>query len=164
MLPFGWVHNLTLGRRNADVELEYELLKCLKLLLNYESGADDAVTHPTTINAIACSLGTPHLPSRRLVAEILTFLCYYSNGVAHESVLKALDALSAANNETGRYDFWFSTLKTTLEGRGKMGSLVGASIDIRKHGGQETALTDYAVSLSVSSFYAMCSKGWFTAK
>jgi hypothetical protein len=39
-----------------------------------------------------------------------------------------------------------------------MGSLVGASIDIRKHGGQEATLTDYAVCvffmLSWVDFYA----------
>lgn len=164
-LPIDWMHHFielqgnqvvarALGtiskkgslRRNADVELEYELLKCLKLLLNYESGADDAVAHPSTINAIACSLSTMHIPSRRLVAEILTFLCYYNNGVAHESVLKAMDALSAENNETGRYDFWFQSLLATLSGRGKMGSLVGASQDVKKHGGHEATLTEYAQS------------------
>lgn len=56
-----------------------------------------------------------------------------------------MDALSAANNDTGRYDFWFRSLIATLSGRGKMGSLVGASEDIRKHGGAEAALNDYAV-------------------
>ncbi|KAG8817543.1 hypothetical protein FRC18_000457 [Serendipita sp. 400] len=133
-------------RRNADVELEYELLKCLKLILNYESGVDDAIAHPSTINSIACSLSTAHIPSRRLVAEILTFLCYYNNGMAHDSVLKAMDALSAANNQTGKYDFWFQSLIATLSGRGKMGSLVGASQDVRKHGGQDATLTEYAQS------------------
>lgn len=59
-----------------------------------------------------------------------------------------MDALSAANNETGRYDFWFRSLLGTLTGRGKMGSLVGASEDIRKYGGAEAALNDYAVSPS----------------
>lgn len=87
-----------------------------------------------------------HIPSRRLVAEILIFLCYYNNGIAHESVLKAMDALSAANNETGRYDYWFQSLSATLSGRGKMGSLVGASEDVKKHGGTEAALNEYAVS------------------
>jgi cytokinesis protein len=89
-----------------------------------------------------------HIPSRRLVADILTFLCYYNNSVAHEYVLKALDALSSANNETGRYDFWFQSLTATLAGRGKMGSLVGASEDVKKHGGTEAALNEYAVSIS----------------
>ena len=97
------------------------------------------------------------IPSRRLVAEILTFLCYYNNGVAHESVLKAMDALSAANNQTGRYDFWFQSLLTTLSGRGKMGSLVGASQDIRKHGGTEAALTEYAVSIQLFSEFSTLS-------
>jgi cytokinesis protein len=95
---------------------------------------------------MACSLSTSHIPSRRLITELLTFLCYYSGGIAHESVLKSLDALSAANNETGTYDFWFKSLIVSLAGRGKMGSLVGASQDIKKHGGTEAALTDYAVS------------------
>jgi len=104
-----------------------------------------------TIHAIACSLSTVHIPSRRFVAEILTFLCYYNHSIAHETVLKALDALSAANNQTGRYDYWFNSLLTTLSGRGKMGSLVGASQDIRKHGGSEATLTEYAVGISFLS-------------
>ena len=61
-------------------------------------------------------------------------------------VLQGLDQLSAANNETGRYDFWFKSLESSLAGRGRMGSLVGASEDVRKHGGVEVALNEYAVS------------------
>ena len=112
-----------------------------------QTGANDAITHPLTIDAIACSLSAVDIPSRRLVAEILTFFCYYNDGVAHESVLKAMDALGAANNQTGRYDFWFQSLLTTLSDNGKMGSLVGASQDIRKHHGSEAALIEYAVSI-----------------
>jgi len=72
-------------------------------------------------------------------------MCYYNNSIAHELVLQSLDQLSAVNNETGRYDFWFKSLESTLAGRGRMGSLVGASEDIRKHGGAEVALNEYAV-------------------
>lgn len=73
-------------------------------------------------------------------------MCYYNNAIAHQNVLAALDALSAANNETGRYDYWFKSFVATLEGRGRMGSLVGASEDVRKHGGQDAGLNEYAVS------------------
>lgn len=73
-------------------------------------------------------------------------MCYYNNSIAHQTVLQGLDQLSAANNETGRYDFWFKSLESSLAGRGRMGSLVGASEDIRKHGGVEVALNEYAVS------------------
>jgi len=72
-------------------------------------------------------------------------MCYYNNSIAHRIVLQGLDQLSAANNETGRYDFWFKSLESILAGRGRMGSLVGASEDIRKHGGGEAALNEYAV-------------------
>lgn len=73
-------------------------------------------------------------------------MCYYNNSIAHQMVLQGLDQLSAANNETGRYDFWFKSLESSLAGRGRMGSLVGASEDVRKHGGVEVALNEYAVS------------------
>jgi len=73
-------------------------------------------------------------------------MCYYNNSIAHRIVLQGLDQLSAANNETGRYDFWFKSLESSLAGRGRMGSLVGASEDIRKHGGGEVALNEYVVS------------------
>jgi cytokinesis protein len=81
---------------------------------------------------------------------MLTFLCFYENNAALDHVLSSLDALSAANNMTGRYEYWFKAFEGTLEGRGKMGSLVGASDAVRKMGGVESSLNDYAVSLFVS--------------
>lgn len=80
---------------------------------------------------------------------MLTFLCYYADSIALPSVLGALDALSAANNETGRFDYWFKSLEYTLSGRGKWGSLVGASEEVRKNQGVDSSLNDYAVSRSV---------------
>ncbi len=64
--------------------------------------------------------------------------------MTHEYVLQGLDALSAANNETGRYDFWFKSFELSLGGRGKMGSLVGASSEVR-NAGTDSSLNDYAV-------------------
>ena len=86
-------------------------------------------------------------PSRRKVAlEILTFLCYWKDGAHHELVIQALEALSNANGESGPYAYWFQTLETSLRGRGKMGSLVGASEEIRRNAGMDSSLNDYAVS------------------
>lgn len=76
---------------------------------------------------------------------MLAFLCYYAEGSALTHVLSALDALNSTNNETGRYDYWFNSLDATLSGRGKMGSLVGASDEVRRNGGVESSLNDYAV-------------------
>ena len=79
---------------------------------------------------------------------MLTFLCYYGDSIALTQVLGALDALSASNNETGRFDYWFRSLDATLSGRGKMGSLVGASDEVRRNAGVESSLNDYAVRYS----------------
>lgn len=82
---------------------------------------------------------------------MLTFLCYYEDGRALSHVLASLDALSLANNEPSRYDYWFKSLDATLSGRGKMGSLVGASDEVRRIGGVESSLNDYAVRRSLIS-------------
>lgn len=63
-------------------------------------------------------------------------------------VTAALEALSHANGGgTGCYDYWFKSLQASLSGRGKMGSLVGASEDVKK-AGIDTSLNEYAVSIS----------------
>lgn len=59
--------------------------------------------------------------------------------------MAALEALTAANNETGGcYEYWFKSMEQSLSGRGKMGSLVGASDEV-KRGGIEGSLNEYAV-------------------
>ncbi|THH08533.1 hypothetical protein EW145_g2635 [Phellinidium pouzarii] len=60
------------------------------------------------------------------------------------SLRTALEALSTANNESGPYVYWFHSLESILLGRGKMGSLVGASEEIRKNAGMDSSLNEYA--------------------
>ena len=69
-------------------------------------------------------------------------------------VLTALETLSTVNNEVATpYDFWFKSMETSLSGRGKMGSLVGASDEVRRGGGGDGSLNDYAVSSLLSRCY-----------
>ena len=102
--------------------------------------------HPLIVQHIASTLNTSQISSRKVALEILTFLCYWKDGAHHELVISALEALSASNNEKGPYEYWFRTLESTLSGRGKMGSLVGASEEVRRNGGLDSSLNDYAVS------------------
>lgn len=95
---------------------------------------------------IAASLNTPHLPTRKLILDLLSFLAYWNEGEAHHLVIAGLEALSSSNNEgTGCYDYWFKSMESSLSGRGKMGSLVGASDEVKRTGGIDTSLNEYAV-------------------
>ena len=49
--------------------------------------------------------------------------------------------------ENGRFDAWMRVVEVTVDGRGKMGSLVGASEEVRSGGiGMENLLMEYAVA------------------
>lgn len=43
------------------------------------------------------------------------------------------------------YDYWFKSMEQALSGRGKMGSLVGASEEVKRAGGIDINLNEYAV-------------------
>ena len=110
------------------------------------------MTHPSIVTQIASSLTSPHLPTRKSLLELLCFLTYWNDGEAYGLVLTALEALSASHNEGGGcYDSWFKSLEHSLSGRGMMGSLVGASEEIKRTGGIDSSLNEYAVRLSHES-------------
>ncbi|KAF2859211.1 hypothetical protein K470DRAFT_219707 [Piedraia hortae CBS 480.64] len=130
-----------------DLDKEYEIIKCLKSLMNNKYGADNALQHETIIVSLCASLTSPRLNTRKLVSELLTFLCHWAEGQGHVRVLQALDHLKAQQGEHGRFDAWMRMVEVTIDGRGKMGSLVGASDEVRSGGiGMENLLMEYAVT------------------
>lgn len=86
------------------------------------------------------------MPARRNATDLLTFMCY---NIPEEAIEDSIDAgfdnLSRNAGFPGRYDYWFKSFLDTVSGRGKMGSMVGASEDLRRHGGHESSLNEYAV-------------------
>ncbi|KAL5121517.1 hypothetical protein ACEQ8H_000589 [Pleosporales sp. CAS-2024a] len=130
-----------------DVEREYEIIKCLKALMNNKYGADNALHHPSIVQALCGSLTASRLNTRKLVSDVLTFLCHWGEGAGHEKVLQALDNLKAQYGESSRFDAWLRIVEVTVDGRGKMGSLVGASDEVRSGGiGVENLLMEYAIA------------------
>lgn len=130
-----------------DLEREYDVIKCLKALMNNKYGADDALLHHQVFAGLTASLISPRLNTRKLVSEVLTFLCHWGSGQGHAKVLQAMDQLKSAHGENGRFDAWMRIVEVTVDGRGKMGSLVGASDEVRSGGiGMENLLMEYAVA------------------
>jgi cytokinesis protein len=133
--------------QEKDFDREYDIVKCLKALMNNKYGADNALHHAQIVTALAGSLISPRLNTRKLVSEVLTFLCHWADGQGHKKVLQALDQLKTQQGETGRFDSWMRWIEVTIAGRGKMGSLVGASDEVRSGGiGVENLLMEYAVA------------------
>lgn len=130
------------------LDREYDIIKCLKTLMNNKFGADDALMQQKVLLALGTSLVSPRLTTRKLVSEILTFLCTWGdNGEGHYKVIQALDEVKAQTGANGRFDDWMQLVEATVDGRGKMGSMVGASDDIRTGGvGMENLLMEYSVA------------------
>ena len=62
-------------------------------------------------------------------------------------MIQALDYVKSVQGENGRFDAWMRIVEVTIDGRGKMGSLVGASEEVRSGGiGMENLLMEYAVA------------------
>jgi cytokinesis protein len=132
---------------DKDLDREYDIVKCLKSLMNNKWGADDALAHQGVVQALATSLISPRLTTRKLVSEVLTFLCHCAEGQGHLKVLQAMDHVKSVQGENGRFDAWMRIVEVTIDGRGKMGSLVGASEEVRSGGiGMENLLMEYAVA------------------
>ena len=132
---------------DKDLDREYDIVKCLKALMNNKYGADDALAHQQVIVSLATSLVSPRLTTRKLVSEVLTFLCHWADGQGHLKVIQALDYVKNQQGENGRFDAWMRIVEVTIDGRGKMGSLVGASEELRSGGiGMENLLMEYAVA------------------
>ncbi|CDS04805.1 hypothetical protein LRAMOSA07335 [Lichtheimia ramosa] len=136
-------------KTEEDLQMEAEILKCFKSLINNRWGAREVVSHPECIYHVVLSLVSPPIQTRKLVCEVLAFLCHVDLPKGQEIVLKGLDKLREYRREFGRFDAWLKLLDATLDGRGRMGSLVGASDDVRRLGGQgapDNHLSDYALS------------------
>ncbi|KAG9252326.1 uncharacterized protein F5Z01DRAFT_661535 [Emericellopsis atlantica] len=136
------------AKLDKNQDKEYDIIKCIKALMNNKFGADDALVHQQVLVALGTSLISARLSTRKLASEILTFLCTWGeNGEGHLKVINALDEVKAQHGENGRFDAWMRLVEVTVDGRGKMGSLVGASEELRTGGtGMENLLMEYALT------------------
>ncbi|ORZ09817.1 formin homology 2 domain-domain-containing protein [Absidia repens] len=130
--------NQSSNRRNQrNFQLELEIIKCLRALFNNVHGIKEALRDSLYIDTLTHSLLSPYMPTRRLACDTLTFICYCEQPVGHSMVLHGMDALKENGDHHSRF------------GRGKMGSMVGASHDMRQmgmSGNLEIQITEYASS------------------
>lgn len=89
----------------------------------------------------------------------------YCSTESLDLVFHGLATLSQANGDsTGCYDYWFQSLEGVLRSKGKMGSLVGASDEFKRIGGDSGMLVEYAVRLPSLSYPLLSLMGWPQAR
>ncbi|KAJ2411959.1 hypothetical protein GGI10_003972, partial [Coemansia sp. RSA 2530] len=110
-------------------------------------GAQDVLRYPTCVHNLCFSIDAPSLLTRRLISEILTYICYLNVPAGHKEVLKGLDKLQKFREMQKRFEPWMRALESAVDGRGRMGSKVGVSEELRQMGGTaDRDLTDYVLS------------------
>lgn len=130
-------------RTQDDLALEDEVIKVFRALFNSTPGANDALDSLQSITEIVACLQSAQMSTRRQAGDILVFLCYYIKSAGHTVVLRAFDDLNEGN---GRFNQWLQRLETTIDGRGIMGSKVGASREVKRAKGSNESLDQYAAS------------------
>jgi len=81
------------------------------------------------------------------VVEVLTFLCYCEVPMGHKLVLEGLDQVQEYWKESARFDAWMRILENTIDGRGRFGTMVGMSEDLKKAGTMDSHLIEYVVCI-----------------
>ncbi|KAF9394110.1 hypothetical protein BGX21_010485 [Mortierella sp. AD011] len=130
------------SRRDADLAMELEIVKSLKTILNNRWGAQEAIKYSTCITSLCFSITSPQLQTRKSVIEVLTFLCYCEVPMGHKLVLEGLDQVMEYWKESARFDAWMRILENTIDGRGRFGTVVLMSEDLKKSGTQDSKLME----------------------
>ncbi|BFZ55129.1 hypothetical protein PYCC9005_002168 [Savitreella phatthalungensis] len=149
-------------KRDDDLAREFEILKCVKVILNNQHGAEETMAHQRCIDSIVMSLLSPSIAARRLVVDILSFFCAWVDPAtqrytSHPKVVLAFDKLRELMNADTRFEPWMSSLESTLDGRGVAGSRVGASDEFKKAGpNRDATLMDFALSNAVLVNQIVC--------
>ncbi len=99
------------------------------------------------VTQLIATLNTPNLATKKIILDSLVFYIYFSHGDALSLVFQGLENLTNENHERGNaYTYWFKSLEHALSGRGKMGTVVGASEEVKRLGQLDGSLSDFTVS------------------
>ncbi|XP_033826547.1 formin-like protein 1 [Periophthalmus magnuspinnatus] len=77
-------------------------IMCLRAIMNYQSGFNLVMTHPSCVNEITLGLNSRNPRTRALVLELLAAVCLVRGG--HDIILSAFDNLREVSKEKTRFE------------------------------------------------------------
>ncbi|RCH84609.1 hypothetical protein CU098_001177, partial [Rhizopus stolonifer] len=108
-------------RKGQMLELEYGLIKCIKVLINARWGAREAILNPEYIHSMVFSIVCPQWQARKVICDILLFLCHCDVPLGHHIVMQGFDLLRQHRQEFGVFDAWIKDFEHTLDGTHRVG-------------------------------------------
>ncbi|KAG1461927.1 hypothetical protein G6F56_005619 [Rhizopus delemar] len=120
-------------RKGLTLELEIELVKCIKVLVNSRWGARDAILNPEYIYCFVFSVVCPQWQTRKIICDILLFMCHCDVPLGHKYVMQGFELLRQHKNDIGIFDSWLKDFENTLDGKRKI-SRSGSVDDYQKLG------------------------------
>ena len=147
---------------HALLNKENAYFKCFKVLVMLRQGLKEFTSHQIMTDTITRGLFSSKLSTKRMATEICVLMLQKRDKKRFEAVLSSLDrnfrigqnyhmtlgfkkypkyftALDL-NTQLKVIQCWRFAVEQTVDGRGKMGSLVGASEDYRNSGGENNIL------------------------
>ncbi|KAL5507835.1 hypothetical protein ACEPAH_5453 [Sanghuangporus vaninii] len=105
------------GRKLSDTEesVLYEVVKCLRVLLNTEPGFNQVLASPTLITHVTYTLHTESIKLKTLTCELLAAICILSVTRGHRLVLAAFSDYRIAYEEAFRFEELIESLRISSE-------------------------------------------------
>ncbi|KAL5487624.1 hypothetical protein ACEPAI_5732 [Sanghuangporus weigelae] len=104
-------------RKLSDTEesVLYEVVKCLRVLLNTEPGFNQVLASSTLITHVTYTLHTESLKLKTLTCELLAAICILSVTHGHRLVLAAFSDYRIAHEEAFRFEELIESLRISSE-------------------------------------------------
>ncbi|KAK0142669.1 Formin-like protein 2 [Merluccius polli] len=90
---------LPLAIQRDDVHV---CIMCLRAIMNYQSGFNQVMSHPSCVNQITLGLNSRNPRTKALVLELLAAVCLVRGG--HDIILSAFDNFKVVSREKNRFE------------------------------------------------------------
>ncbi|KAJ8592772.1 hypothetical protein M405DRAFT_839644 [Rhizopogon salebrosus TDB-379] len=136
---------------HSDMSLENEIAKGLKIIFNCTSARGHKTQWYHHPNRVFTSSTDSQIDLRGFLPSViyiskdaLSFVFPASGDLDWFNEVSTMNDPNDKRNVPGYYEYLFRSLESALLGRGKMGSLVGASEEVRKGSGHDSSFQEYA--------------------
>ena len=113
-------HRDTARHSDADYAVDFECVRCIKVLMNTPMGLDHVLQHSgTCVSTLTLHLDSPHFFVRKVILDVLTVVCY-SGG--HSAVVRSFHDFQRQRHEQRLHQRWMSCLHSVVEVKEQVGA------------------------------------------